>query len=63
MCYRAAGTYFNMVRTDSLEMEPLDSSDPPPPTNLPPYVVYHTNFNVNEKSHNQASTVCQNGFE
>ena len=40
-----------MVRTDSLEMDPLASSDPPTPTNLPPYVVYHTNFNATEKSY------------
>ena len=49
--YKAVGTYFNMMGTDYLEMYPLASSDPPPPTNLPPYVVYHTNFNATEKSH------------
>ena len=27
--FRAAGTYFNKVRTDPLEMQPLASSDPP----------------------------------
>ena len=35
---RAAGTYFNKVRTDPLEMQPLASSDPPSslqPTYLP----------------------------
>ena len=28
MSYRAAGTYFIMVRTDPLQMDPLVSSDP-----------------------------------
>ena len=40
-----------MVRTDPLEMDPLASSDSPPslpPTNLPPHVVYHSDFNVTE---------------
>ena len=45
--------YFNMVRTDPLEMDPLASSTFPP-TNLPPYVVYYSDFNVTEKSHTYA---------
>ena len=47
---RAAGTYFNMVRTDPLEMDSLASSDLPPFNQLT-YVAYHSNFNATEKSH------------
>ena len=42
--------YFNMVRTDFLEMDPLVTSDPPP-TNIPPYVVYRADFNTTVKFH------------
>ena len=48
---RAAGTHFNIVRTDPLEMDHLVSSDPLFPNNLPPYVVYHSDFNATEKYH------------
>ena len=46
-CRNAAGTYFIMVRNGPLEMDPLASS-PIPLTNLPPYDVYHSDFNVTE---------------
>ena len=43
--------YFNMVRTDFLEMDPLATSAPLPPTNIPPYVVYRADFNTTVKFH------------
>ena len=49
--HRAAGKYFIMVRTDPLEMDPLAPSSSLQPTNLPPHIVYHSNFNFTEKSH------------
>ena len=57
---RAAGTYFNKVRTDPLEMQPLASSDPLLlPTNLPPYVVYHSEFNAITRPHlNSCYVTC-----
>ena len=36
--FRAAGTCFNMVRTDPLEMDSLASSDPIPPSLQPTYL-------------------------
>ena len=47
---RAARTYFNMVRTDPIEMDLYPPLTPLPPTNLPSYIVYHSNFNATEKS-------------
>ena len=51
---RTAGMYFNMVRTDLLEMCSLGPSNPPPlllpPTTLSPYLVYYSDFNGTEKS-------------
>ena len=48
--------YFNMVRTDILEMCSLGPSNPPtlplplPPTTLSPYLVNYSDFNGTEKS-------------
>ena len=46
--------YFNMVKTDLLEMCSLGPSNPPPlplpPTTLSPYLVYYFDFNGTEKS-------------
>ena len=39
------------MKTDPLEMDHLVSSDPLFPNNLPPYVVYHSDFNATEKYH------------
>ena len=51
---RTAGMYFNMVRTDLLEMCSLGPSNPPPlplpPTTLSPYLVYYFDFNGTETS-------------
>ena len=47
---RDTETYFIMVRNDPLEMDPLASSLIPP-TNLPPYDVYHSDFNFTENPH------------
>ena len=45
--------YFNMVRTDLLEMCSLGPSNPPPlplsPTTLSPYLVYYSDFTGTEK--------------
>ena len=47
--FRAAGTYFNMVRTDLLEMDTVAPFYPlPPPTILPPYSVYYSDFYLQE---------------
>ena len=40
---------FYQVKTDPLEIDPLAPSFQP--TYLPPYDVYHSQFNVTEKSH------------
>ena len=51
---RTAGMYFNMARTNHLEMCSLGPSNPPPlplpPTTLSPYLVYYSDFNGTEKS-------------
>ena len=51
---RTAGMYFNMVRTDLLEMCSLGPSNPPPlplpRTTLSLYLIYYFDFSGAEKS-------------